>query len=91
MYDIYSMFGQCLNALEPVTVQGIVGVSCIYGHSGFSHFAVIDQLKFEYYFRKILPVGTIPTTINSQQARSIESCPYVCSVLYILTRKYTHK
>ncbi len=33
---------------------------------------IIPQLS-EYYFRKILPVDKIPTTINSQQARSIAS------------------
>ncbi len=44
----------------------------------------------EYYFRKILPVGKIPTTINSQQARSIASCIYLCSMLYIVTGKSIH-
>ncbi len=37
------------------------------------------------------PVGKNPTSINSQQARSIARWIYVCSVLYIVTGESIHK
>ncbi len=38
--------------------------------------------KFEYYFRNILPVGNIPRTMSSQQARSIATCIYLLSEVH---------
>ncbi len=65
-------------------MQGIVGVCCNYKDvdSVFAPFAVIGQQKFEYYFRKILSVGNTPTTINSQQSRSIASWICLLSVVH---------